>query len=92
MVITLMLKMARHWLRTWCWSGLCYCYASSVEAHLFRFGTTTDEAQEEMLTGFILNLLHVKDLKIGSSWVKVLDRLKAKGFICPSNLKVLDGW
>ncbi|KAJ0581624.1 putative F-box domain-containing protein [Helianthus annuus] len=66
--------------------------SSLVEAHLFRFGTTTDEAQEEMLTGFILNLLHVKDLKIGSSWVKVLDRLKAKGFICPSNLKVLDGW
>ncbi|MFS7931345.1 putative leucine-rich repeat domain superfamily, F-box-like domain superfamily [Helianthus anomalus] len=64
--------------------------SSLVEAHLFRFGTTTDEAQEEMLTGFILNLLHVKDLKIGTSCVKVLDRLKAKGFICPSNLKVLD--
>ncbi|KAJ0927577.1 putative leucine-rich repeat domain superfamily, F-box-like domain superfamily [Helianthus annuus] len=70
--------------------------SSLVEAHLdyrmrlFQFETTTDEAQEEMLRGFILNLLHVKDLKIGTSCVKVLDHLKAKGFICPSNLKVLD--
>ncbi|KAM0071442.1 putative F-box domain, leucine-rich repeat domain superfamily, F-box-like domain superfamily [Helianthus debilis subsp. tardiflorus] len=70
--------------------------SSLVEAHLdyrmrlFQFETTIDEVQEEMLTGFILNLLHVKDLKIGTSCVKVLDRLKAKGFICPPNLKVLD--
>ncbi|KAJ0927571.1 putative leucine-rich repeat domain superfamily, F-box-like domain superfamily [Helianthus annuus] len=69
--------------------------SSLVEAHLdytkisFDNGTPTKEAQEEMLRGFILNLLHVKDLKIGSSCVKVLDRLKAKGFISPSNLKVL---
>ncbi|KAJ0796973.1 putative leucine-rich repeat domain superfamily [Helianthus annuus] len=51
--------------------------SSLVEAHLdyrmrlFQFETTTDEAKEEMLRGFILNLLHVKDLKIGTSCVKV---------------------
>ncbi|KAI7746776.1 hypothetical protein M8C21_029600 [Ambrosia artemisiifolia] len=48
------------------------------------------EDEEEILKGFILNLLHVKDLKIGSSCGKVLARLKAKGFSFPSNLKVLD--
>ncbi|KAJ0581616.1 putative F-box domain, leucine-rich repeat domain superfamily, F-box-like domain superfamily [Helianthus annuus] len=55
-----------------------------------HFETTREEADEEMLKEFILNLRHVKDLKIRNSCSKVLDCLKAKGFISPSNLKVLD--
>ncbi|XP_076904996.1 F-box/LRR-repeat protein 25-like [Bidens hawaiensis] len=44
--------------------------------------------EEEMLKGIIFQLRHAKELKIGSECFKVLSRLKAKGFICPSNLKV----
>ncbi|KAI3495365.1 hypothetical protein L1887_37694 [Cichorium endivia] len=40
-----------------------------------------------MLKGFILNLRHVKDLKIGVLCSKVLSRLVAKGFIVPLNMK-----
>ncbi|CAI9292813.1 unnamed protein product [Lactuca saligna] len=39
--------------------------------------------REEMLKRFILNLSHVKELKIGSFCSKVLSRLKAKGFVVP---------
>ncbi|GJY09857.1 F-box protein-like protein, partial [Tanacetum coccineum] len=48
------------------------------------------EMNEELLKGFILSLSHVKELKIGKLCSKVLARLKAKGFICPSTLKVLE--
>ncbi|KAJ0795453.1 hypothetical protein HanPI659440_Chr04g0150681 [Helianthus annuus] len=60
--------------------------SSLVEAHLdykipsWEYVTTLEEAEEEMLKGFILNLRHVKHLKVGISCSKVLDRLKAKGF------------
>ncbi|KAM0071471.1 putative leucine-rich repeat domain superfamily, F-box-like domain superfamily [Helianthus debilis subsp. tardiflorus] len=43
--------------------------------------TTPKEAEEQMLKGFILNLRHVKELKIGIFCFKVLCRLKAKGFV-----------
>ncbi|MFS7931349.1 putative leucine-rich repeat domain superfamily, F-box-like domain superfamily [Helianthus anomalus] len=81
------------------WKLLLLDVSSLVEAGLdytkrFRHsGTTTEEAkeaEEEMLTGFILKLLHVKHLKIGISCFKVLTRLKAKGFLPPSNLKILN--
>ncbi|KAJ0927555.1 putative leucine-rich repeat domain superfamily, F-box-like domain superfamily [Helianthus annuus] len=52
--------------------------------------TTPKEAEEEMLKGFILDLRHVKELKIGIFCFKVLCRLEAKGFVFPSNLKVHD--
>ncbi|XP_022023894.1 F-box/LRR-repeat protein 25 [Helianthus annuus] len=67
--------------------------SSLVEAHLdytipsWEYETTPEEAEEEMLKGFILNLRHVKHLKVGISCSKVLDRLKAKGFLSPLNLK-----
>ncbi|GKE53924.1 putative leucine-rich repeat domain superfamily protein, partial [Tanacetum coccineum] len=48
------------------------------------------EMNEELLKGFILSLSHVKELKIGKLCSKVLACLKAKGFICPSTLKVLE--
>ncbi|KAF5809064.1 hypothetical protein HanRHA438_Chr04g0162911 [Helianthus annuus] len=60
--------------------------SSLVEAHLdykipsWDYVTTLEEGEEEMLKGFILNLRHVKHLKVGISCSKVLDRLKAKGF------------
>nr|XP_043622401.1 F-box/FBD/LRR-repeat protein At3g52680-like [Erigeron canadensis] len=44
--------------------------------------------QEEMLKRLILNLRHVKELKIGIECHKALYRLEAKGFNFPSNLKV----
>ncbi|KAF5810872.1 putative F-box domain, leucine-rich repeat domain superfamily, F-box-like domain superfamily [Helianthus annuus] len=78
------------------WKILLLNVSSLVEADLdYRkpfghFETTREEADEEMLKEFILNLRHVKDLKIRNSCSKVLDCLKAKGFISPSNLKVLD--
>ncbi|KAI3710149.1 hypothetical protein L2E82_39923 [Cichorium intybus] len=48
------------------------------------------EEEEEMLKGFILNLRHVKELKIGVFCIKVVSRLEAKGFIFPSNVKFPD--
>lgn len=48
------------------------------------------EMNEELLEGSILSLSHVKELKIGQLCLKVFARLKAKGFKCPSNLKVLE--
>ncbi|CAI9292821.1 unnamed protein product [Lactuca saligna] len=52
-----------------------------------REKATPIEAEEEMLEGFIMNLRHVKELKIGVLCSKVLSRLVAKGFILPSNIK-----
>ncbi|XP_023748432.1 putative F-box/LRR-repeat protein At3g28410 isoform X1 [Lactuca sativa] len=48
--------------------------------------TTPTEVEEEMLKGFIMNLGHVKELKIGILCSKVLSCLQAKGFIFPSNV------
>ncbi|XP_076939040.1 F-box/LRR-repeat protein 25-like [Bidens hawaiensis] len=45
--------------------------------------------QEETLKGLSLHLPHAKEIKIGRKCFKVLSRLKAKGFIYPSNLKVI---
>uniref|UniRef100_A0A251V1L7 Putative F-box/RNI-like superfamily protein n=1 Tax=Helianthus annuus TaxID=4232 RepID=A0A251V1L7_HELAN len=51
--------------------------SSLVEAHLdytkriHHFGKPAEEAEEEMLTGLILNLLHVKNLKFGTFCSKV---------------------
>ncbi|MFS7931346.1 hypothetical protein Hanom_Chr04g00354871 [Helianthus anomalus] len=75
--------------------ALEHCYGYMLlniisKSILFHHVTPAEEAQEEMLTGLIRTLLHVKDIKIGTSCSKVLDRLKAKGLILPSNLKVFD--
>ncbi|KAL7590901.1 F-box/LRR-repeat protein 25 isoform X1 [Lactuca sativa] len=63
--------------------------SSLVEANIdYRNSETTpEEAKEEMLKGFILNLRHVKELKIGGFCSEVVSRLEAKGFIFPSNVK-----
>ncbi|KAI3741641.1 hypothetical protein L1987_59315 [Smallanthus sonchifolius] len=77
------------------WKVLLVNVSSLVEADLDytkcgHYETTPKEAEEEMLKGFILNLRHVQELKIGIFCFKVLSRLEAKGFIFPPNLKVLD--
>ncbi|KAK1420397.1 hypothetical protein QVD17_21957 [Tagetes erecta] len=77
------------------WKLLLLNVSSLVEADLDytkcgHYETTPKEAEEEMLKGFILNLHHVKELRIGIFCFKVLSRLEAKGFVFPSNLKVLD--
>ncbi|CAH1436176.1 unnamed protein product [Lactuca virosa] len=56
----------------------------------YKRETTRDEAEEDMLKGFILNLHHVKDLKIGGFCSNVLSRLEVKGFTFPSNMKLPD--
>ncbi|CAI9287461.1 unnamed protein product [Lactuca saligna] len=43
--------------------------------------------KEEMLKGFIMNLSHVKEIKIGLFCSKVVTCLQEKGFIFPSNVK-----
>ncbi|GKC60631.1 F-box protein-like protein, partial [Tanacetum coccineum] len=48
--------------------------------------TTRKEAEEEMLKGLLVNLSHVKDLKIGVSCQKALSRLEAKGFTLPLDM------
>ncbi|CAI9292834.1 unnamed protein product [Lactuca saligna] len=68
--------------------------SSLVEANLDynykklgHWETTPEVAEEEMLKGLILKLGHVKELKIGVLCCEALSRLKAKGFIIPSNAK-----
>ncbi|XP_076918502.1 F-box/LRR-repeat protein 25-like [Bidens hawaiensis] len=64
--------------------------SSLVEVDINYWHGTTDELEEEeTLERFLLKLRHVKVLKIGRHSFKVLKRLEAKGFIRPSNLKVL---
>ncbi|XP_076904995.1 F-box protein At5g03100-like [Bidens hawaiensis] len=63
--------------------------SSLVEAHLNYWQETTISYEEETPKRFILDLRHVKDLKIGNPCYKVLTRLKAKGFPSPSNLKIM---
>ncbi|GKA48426.1 hypothetical protein Tco_0741384 [Tanacetum coccineum] len=48
------------------------------------------EMSLELLKGLILSLSHIKELKVGKFCLKVLAGLKANGFICPSNLKVVE--
>ncbi|XP_076918497.1 F-box/LRR-repeat protein 25-like [Bidens hawaiensis] len=62
--------------------------SSLVEADLDYWLGPTAEHGEDTLKGLILKLLHVNVLKIGGYCCKVLNRLEAKGFIRPSNLKV----
>ncbi|XP_076944578.1 F-box/LRR-repeat protein 25-like [Bidens hawaiensis] len=62
--------------------------SSLVEADLDYWLGPTAEQGEETLKGLILKLLHVNVLKIGGYCCKVLNRLEAKGFVRPSNLKV----
>ncbi|KAL7597615.1 hypothetical protein Lser_V15G25889 [Lactuca serriola] len=50
-----------------------------------RYNHTTPK--EEMLKGFIMNLSHVKEIKIGFFCSKVVTCLQEKGFIFPSNVK-----
>ncbi|CAI9287460.1 unnamed protein product [Lactuca saligna] len=50
-----------------------------------RYRHTTPK--EEMLKGFIMNLSHVKEIKIGFFCSEVVSCLQAKGFIFPSNVK-----
>ncbi|XP_076944914.1 F-box/LRR-repeat protein 25-like [Bidens hawaiensis] len=77
------------------WNLFLLDVSSLVEAELdYSHGgyyeMTPEEAEEEMLKRFIHNLRHVKELKIWVFCFEVLSRLEAKGFIFPSNLKVLD--
>ncbi|XP_076948701.1 F-box/LRR-repeat protein 25-like [Bidens hawaiensis] len=77
------------------WKFVLLNVSSLVEADLDYvkcpcFRNTDKEDEEEMLKGFILKLRNVKDLKVGTSCFEVLARLEAKGFVFPSNLKVLD--
>nr|GEY69534.1 hypothetical protein [Tanacetum cinerariifolium] len=57
-------------------------YDESLEMH--------DELNEEMLRGLLFSLGHAKEVKIGELCLEALAGLKAKGFLCPSNLKVVD--
>nr|GEV09962.1 hypothetical protein [Tanacetum cinerariifolium] len=56
-------------------------YAMEIHEH--------HQMNEELFKGLILSLSHVKELKVGKSCLEVLASLKSKGFICPSNIKVL---
>ncbi|KAL8255989.1 hypothetical protein R6Q59_031056 [Mikania micrantha] len=69
--------------------------SSLVEADLDyalcgEYEITPKEAEEEMLKRLIINLVHVKEVKIGGYCFKALSRLEAKGFIFPSNLIICD--
>ncbi|XP_076949869.1 F-box/LRR-repeat protein 25-like [Bidens hawaiensis] len=68
----------------------CLVEADLDYSHGGYYETTPEEAKEEMLKRFIHDLRHVKELKIWVFCFEVLSRLEAKGFIFPSNLKVLD--
>ncbi|KAL4563315.1 hypothetical protein LXL04_027355 [Taraxacum kok-saghyz] len=77
------------------WKLLLVNVSSLLKANLdyYKIGInegTRKEAEEEMLKGFILSLLHVTELKIGSFCSKVVSRLEAKGFVFPSNIKFPD--
>ncbi|KAL4563325.1 hypothetical protein LXL04_027366 [Taraxacum kok-saghyz] len=74
------------------WKLLLLNVSSLVEANLdYICGESTpEEMEEEMLKGFILNLHHVKEFKIGVSCSKVLSRLEAKGLIFPIDMKYPD--
>ncbi|GJS03563.1 F-box protein-like protein [Tanacetum coccineum] len=50
---------------------------------------TLDGVNEEMLEGLLFSLGHAKEVRIGELCLEALAGLKAKGFIFPSNLKVL---
>ncbi|KAL4563323.1 hypothetical protein LXL04_027364 [Taraxacum kok-saghyz] len=74
------------------WKVLLLNVSSVVEANLnYRMlgykERTREEAEEEMLKGYILNLHHVKELIIGVFCTRVLARLEAKGFVLPSSIK-----
>ncbi|KAL7591184.1 hypothetical protein Lser_V15G32404 [Lactuca serriola] len=78
----------------WLWKVLLGNVSSLVEANLDynykklrHWETTPEEAEEEMLKGFMLKFRHVKEIKIGVLCSEALSRLKAKGFITPSNAK-----
>ncbi|GJZ88251.1 hypothetical protein Tco_0660033 [Tanacetum coccineum] len=76
------------------WKLLLLDVSSVVEAKLdyckgSHYETTHGEEKEEMFKGFILKLRNVKELTIGCYCQKVFTRLKAKGFIFPSNIKYL---
>ncbi|GJZ88509.1 F-box protein-like protein [Tanacetum coccineum] len=45
--------------------------------------------EEEMLKRFLSSFSHVKELKLGYCCTKIFTRLKAKGFLFPSNVKYL---
>ncbi|XP_023736708.1 putative F-box/LRR-repeat protein At3g28410 [Lactuca sativa] len=76
------------------WKVLLVNVSSLIEANLDytrtrQYKTSLYEADEDMLKGFILNLRHVKELKIGELCSKVFFHLRAKGFIFPSNVKLM---
>nr|GEY14881.1 hypothetical protein [Tanacetum cinerariifolium] len=80
--------------RLFLWKVILLNVSSLMKAKLnYKRGyyeKTKEEAEEDMLKGLIQSLSHVKDLTIGSFSFKVFYRLKAEGFIFPSNLKVVD--
>nr|GEY11194.1 RNA-directed DNA polymerase, eukaryota [Tanacetum cinerariifolium] len=47
-----------------------------------------DELNEEMLRGLLFSLGHAKEVKIGELCLEALAGRKARGLICPSNLKI----
>ncbi|KAL7591880.1 hypothetical protein Lser_V15G31891 [Lactuca serriola] len=64
--------------------------SSSVKARLdFSFTKLEpNEVEEEVLKECIMNLHHVKELQLGVVCSMVLSGLEAKGFVCPSNVKL----
>ncbi|KAL4563319.1 hypothetical protein LXL04_027359 [Taraxacum kok-saghyz] len=76
----------------WLWKLLLLNVSSLVEANLDykkygRWDGTDNETEEEMLKGLILNLRHVKELKIGDNCSTVYSRMKMKGFQFLPNMK-----
>nr|GEV69748.1 hypothetical protein [Tanacetum cinerariifolium] len=75
---------------------LNYCYGFMYETDDYLINGFHEEEyindmteEEEMLKGFVLNLRHVKELKLGFACFEVLSRVEAKGFELPSNIAAL---
>ncbi|KAI3710146.1 hypothetical protein L2E82_39920 [Cichorium intybus] len=74
------------------WKVLLVNVSSLIEAELDyeKLGYFETMRKESLLKGFILNLRHVKELRIGGFCSKVVSHLKANGFVFPSNIKLPD--
>ncbi|GJV51428.1 transcription termination factor MTERF5, chloroplastic-like protein [Tanacetum coccineum] len=59
---------------------------------LNKYRTKFDDEVEETLKEHLPKLHHIKELRYGISCSRVISRLQAKGFSCPSNLKYADFW
>ncbi|GKA41522.1 F-box/LRR-repeat protein 25-like protein [Tanacetum coccineum] len=61
-----------------------------TDSELNKYRTKFDDELEETLKEHLLKLHHVKELRYGISCSRVISRLQAKGFSCPSNLNEED--